>query len=83
MKFKLQATHDDGTVITHEFKEDVWYAALDNFVKFLRGNGYFVNQVIEFIFGKGFDVVSPYTIQDFINTATSISNGVDGLTMVS
>ena len=39
MKFKLQATHDDGTVITHEFEEDVWYAALDNFVKFLRGNG--------------------------------------------
>lgn len=40
MKFKLQATHDDGTVITHEFEEDVWYAALDNFVKFLRGCGY-------------------------------------------
>ena len=40
MKFKLQAPHDDGTVITHEFEEDVWYAALDNFVKFLRGNGY-------------------------------------------
>lgn len=42
MKFKLQATHDDGAVITHEFEEDVWYAALDNFVKFLRGNGYFL-----------------------------------------
>ena len=40
MKFKLQATHDDGTVITHEFEEDVWYAALDGFVKFLRGSGY-------------------------------------------
>ena len=40
MKFKLQATHDDGTVITHEFEEDVWYAALDGFVKFLRGCGY-------------------------------------------
>ena len=40
MKFKLQATHDDGSVITHEFEEDVWYAALDGFVKFLRGNGY-------------------------------------------
>ena len=40
MKFKLQATHDDGTVITHEFEEDVWYAALDSFVKFLRGCGY-------------------------------------------
>ena len=44
MKFKLQATHDDGTVITHEFEEDVWYAALDNFVKFLRGNGYLVSE---------------------------------------
>ena len=43
MKFKLQATHDDGTVITHEFEEDVWYAALDGFVKFLRGNGYSVS----------------------------------------
>ncbi len=43
MKFKLQATHDDGTVVTHEFEEDVWYAALDGFVKFLRGNGYFVS----------------------------------------
>ena len=42
MKFKLQATHDDGTVVTHEFEEDVWYTALDNFVKFLRGNGYFL-----------------------------------------
>ena len=40
MKFKLQATHDDGAVITHAFEEDVWYAALDNFVKFLRGCGY-------------------------------------------
>ena len=38
MKFKLQATHDDGTVVTHEFEEDVWYAALDGFVKFLRGS---------------------------------------------
>ncbi len=43
MKFKLQAIHDDGTVITHEFEEDVSYAALDGFVKFLRGNGYFVS----------------------------------------
>ena len=42
MKFKFQATHDDGTVITHEFEEDVWYSALDNFVKFLRGNGYYL-----------------------------------------
>ncbi len=40
MKFKLQATHDDGTVITHEFTEVTWYQALDSFVKFLRGCGY-------------------------------------------
>ena len=40
MKFKLQATHEDGTVITHEFEEEVWYQALDHFVKFLRGSGY-------------------------------------------
>ena len=40
MKFKLQAIDDYGTVITHEFEEDVWYSALDGFVKFLRGCGY-------------------------------------------
>ena len=40
MKFKLQATHDDGTVVTHEFESLTWYSTLDNFVKFLRGNGY-------------------------------------------
>ena len=43
MKFKLQATQDDGTVIVHEFESLTWYSALDNFVKFLRGNGYFVS----------------------------------------
>ena len=40
MKFKLQATHDDGTTISHEFESPVWYLALDSFVKFLRGCGY-------------------------------------------
>ena len=29
MKFKLQATHDDGTVITHEFEEDQSYFERD------------------------------------------------------
>ena len=41
----------------------------------------FINQFVQFIFGKGFDVVSVYTIQTFINTATSMSNGVQGLTI--
>ena len=42
MKFKLQATQDDGTVVAHEFESLTWYSALDNFVKFLRGNGYYL-----------------------------------------
>lgn len=40
MKFKLQAIEDDGTALTHEFTSEVWYQALDSFVKFLRGCGY-------------------------------------------
>ena len=40
MKFKLQAIDDDGTALTHEFTSEVWYQALDSFVKFLRGCGY-------------------------------------------
>lgn len=40
MKFKLQALDDDGTTILHEFESEVWYQALDSFVKFLRGCGY-------------------------------------------
>lgn len=42
-------------------------------------DGVFINQFIEFIFGKGFDVTAPYLISTFITTATSPSNGVDGL----
>jgi len=41
MKFTLQSEDkEDGTIITHEFESDVWYSALDQFVKFLRGSGY-------------------------------------------
>lgn len=40
MKFKLQAIDDDSTTLTHEFTSEVWYQALDSFVKFLRGCGY-------------------------------------------
>jgi hypothetical protein len=43
--------------------------------------GFFINQFVQFIFGKGFDVVAPYLIQTFIMTATSPSNGVQGLTI--
>lgn len=40
MKFKLQSTDDDGTIVTHEFESETWYSCLDSFVKFLRGSGY-------------------------------------------
>jgi len=40
MKLTFQATDDEGTVITHESDCPVWYLALDQFVKFLRGCGY-------------------------------------------
>lgn len=42
--------------------------------------GVFVSQFLSFVFGKGFDVTAPYSLQTFINTATSASNGVYGLT---
>jgi len=43
MKFTLQSEDkEDGTIVTHEFESDVWYSALDQFVKFLRGSGYTV-----------------------------------------
>ena len=44
-------------------------------------NGIFINQFVQFIFGKGFDVVAPYLISTFITTATSPSNGVPGLSI--
>lgn len=44
-------------------------------------NNVFINQFVQFIFGKGFDVTAPYLLQDFISTATSVSNGINGLTI--
>ena len=44
-------------------------------------DGVFIAQFVQFIFGKGFDVSAPYLIQTFIETATSVSNGVTGLTI--
>lgn len=44
MKFKLQSTDEEsGTTITHEFEALRWDEALDQFVKFLRGSGYTLN----------------------------------------
>jgi hypothetical protein len=40
MKFKLQCTDDEGTVVTQEFGAGTWYESLDSFVKFLRGSGF-------------------------------------------
>lgn len=42
--------------------------------------GTYVNQFLEFAFGKGFDVTAPITIQSFIDTASSVANGINGLT---
>lgn len=42
--------------------------------------GAYVNQFLQFSFGKGFDVTAPISIQSFIDTATSVSNGINGLT---
>jgi hypothetical protein len=44
-------------------------------------NNTYINQFVQFVFGKGYDVVSPYLISTFIATATSASNGVFGLTI--
>lgn len=40
MKFEFQSTNEDGDVVSHRFEAFTWYSALDNFVKFLRGSGY-------------------------------------------
>jgi len=42
-------------------------------------DGTFINQFVEFIFGKGFDVVAPYLISTFISSLTSPSTGISGL----
>lgn len=44
MKFKFQSTDDEsGTVVIHEFVALRWDEALDQFVKFLRGSGYYID----------------------------------------
>lgn len=42
-------------------------------------SGAYINQYINIPFGKGFDVASPFTIQDFIDVITNPTNGVEGL----
>lgn len=42
-------------------------------------DGVFVNQFIQIIFGKGFDVSSPLLISTFISIVTGVSTGVNGL----
>jgi hypothetical protein len=42
-------------------------------------DGVFVNQFIQFIFGKGFDVSSPFLISNFISVATDPTTGINGL----
>ncbi len=36
----LCAVDDDGTTIDYSFQPDTWYHALDHFVRFLRAQGY-------------------------------------------
>ena len=40
MKFEFQSTNEDGDIVSHQFEASQWYSALDQFVKFLRGSGY-------------------------------------------
>ena len=44
-------------------------------------DGIYINQFFEVIFGKGFDVVSPYLISDFISEITDPLTGVFGLSV--
>lgn len=39
----------------------------------------YINQFFDIIFGKGFDVASPYSIATFISTITNVTTGVHGL----
>jgi hypothetical protein len=36
----LSIADDDGTTIDYSFQPETWYHALDHFVKFLRAQGY-------------------------------------------
>ncbi len=42
-------------------------------------DGAYVNQFFYILFGKGFDQVGPYTIQDFIDQITNVTTGIYGL----
>lgn len=39
----------------------------------------YISQFFDILFGKGFDVASPATIQDFIDIVTDVTTGVHGL----
>lgn len=43
--------------------------------------GSFINQFFEFMFGKGFDISSPYLISQYITALTDPTTGVPGLTI--
>ena len=41
MKFVFESeSEDSGAKVSHVFEAHTWYEALDQFVKFLRGSGY-------------------------------------------
>lgn len=44
-------------------------------------SGFFLNQLVQMAFGKGFDVIAPYLISNFIADATSPTSGVQGLSI--
>lgn len=39
----------------------------------------YISQFFDILFGKGFDVASPFTIQQFIDVVTNVTTGVHGL----
>jgi hypothetical protein len=42
-------------------------------------NGVYLNQFVDILFGKGFDVMSPFTIAQFISAITDPVTGIKGL----
>ena len=40
MQFSFESLNEDGTLIQHSFTAQRWTEALHQFVKFLRGSGY-------------------------------------------
>ena len=41
-KYTFIREDDDGEINTASFETDVWFVALDRFVPFLRGSGYYI-----------------------------------------